>query len=181
MLNQYDQNKNGVLEREEWSKMRNEPEKGDKDGDGKITLDELTERLGGWRAQRASGDSASNSSTTSGPGASGFGGGDFGGGRGGFGGRGSFGRRSFEPLRPTTGSGGQPYRFLTPAERMPEGLPSEFTTKDRDGDGQLSMAEFSTTWNESTLSSFNRWDLNGDGFVTAAECLAAENRSASAR
>ena len=31
--------------------MRNEPEKGDKDGDGKITLDELTERLGGWRAK----------------------------------------------------------------------------------------------------------------------------------
>ena len=75
-------------------------------------------------------------------------------------------------------AGGQPYRFLTPAERLPEGLPSEFTSKDRDGDGQLSMAEFSTSWSESTLASFNRWDLNGDGFVTAAECLAAENRSA---
>jgi hypothetical protein len=41
------------------------------------------------------------------------------------------------------------------------------------------MAEFSSTWTESTLAEFNRWDLNRDGFVTAAESASAENRQAS--
>jgi hypothetical protein len=71
-------------------------------------------------------------------------------------------------------SSGKAYRFLTPAERLPEGLPFSFTSKDRDGDGQVSMAEFSNSWTASTVAEFNRWDANGDGVATPAECLAAE-------
>ena len=77
-------------------------------------------------------------------------------------------------LRAAVNSSGKAYRFLTPSERLPEGLPVSFTSKDRDGDGQLSMAEFASTWTNGTVSEFSRWDVNGDGFATAAECLAAE-------
>jgi hypothetical protein len=37
------------------------------------------------------------------------------------------------------------------------------------------MAEFTNTWTRESLAEFNRWDLNRDGWVTAKECLAAEN------
>ena len=38
----YDSNKSGVLEKEEWSKSKYIKEEFDLDGDGKLTLDELT-------------------------------------------------------------------------------------------------------------------------------------------
>ncbi|HIN94916.1 MAG TPA: hypothetical protein EYN03_04655 [Planctomycetes bacterium] len=38
----YDSNKDGVLEKKEWSKSRYIKEEFDQDGDGKLTLDELT-------------------------------------------------------------------------------------------------------------------------------------------
>jgi hypothetical protein len=59
MLSRYDENKDGSLQRDEWSKMPNPPEKGDKNGDGQITLDELSERLG----LRYSPDSSSSESS----------------------------------------------------------------------------------------------------------------------
>jgi Ca2+-binding EF-hand superfamily protein len=177
MLNQYDTNKDGTLQRDEWSKMSNEPEKADKNGDGQISLDEMTDRLSERTREGISRTSSGPSSSTSSSTTSGGAGGSERGPPGGFGrsrGGGGFGRR--ESSRPSTSSSGNAYRFLTPTERLPEGLPSEFTSKDRDGDGQVSMAEFSSTWNNATLAQFNRWDLNGDGWVTPAECLAAERQ-----
>jgi hypothetical protein len=182
MLNRYDVNKDGTLQKDEWSKMSNEPEKGDKNGDGLITLDEMSERLGEWRpGGSSSGNSASTSSaSTSGastvqssPGTAGTGGrGEFGGrGRG----RGGFGRRDASQSRPATTSSGQSYRFLTPKERLPEGLP-DFFANDRDGDGQVSMAEYASSWTEARLAEFNRWDLNRDGLITPAESLRSSSR-----
>jgi Ca2+-binding EF-hand superfamily protein len=184
MLSRYDENKDGTLQREEWSKMSNEPEKGDKNGDGQITLDEMAERLGEWRPSSSSSSSggsssasgSSSSSASSGqasPGAGGRSGrGDFGGrGRG----RGGFGSREQSASRPTTTASGQSYRFLTPKERLPEDVPSFFSS-DRDGDGQVSMAEFSSSWDDAKLAEFNRWDLNRDGVITAAETRRAGSR-----
>ena len=65
------------------------------------------------------------------------------------------------------------YRALTPTERLPDGLPEWFARKDADGDGQVAMAEYSHVWNEETVAEFARYDLNGDGFITPAECLEA--------
>lgn len=65
------------------------------------------------------------------------------------------------------------YRALTPKERLPDGLPEWFARKDIDGDGQVSMAEYSSVWSEQTVAEFVRHDLNGDGFVTPTECLEA--------
>jgi hypothetical protein len=45
LVNQFDENKNGVLDRDEWKKMRGDPAKADGNDDKIITVDELAERL----------------------------------------------------------------------------------------------------------------------------------------
>jgi hypothetical protein len=68
-------------------------------------------------------------------------------------------------------------RFLTPAERLPQGLPKWFTDRDSDGDGQVTMTEFAREWTREKAAEFARADLNHDGIITAAECLKAEKPS----
>jgi Ca2+-binding EF-hand superfamily protein len=63
-------------------------------------------------------------------------------------------------------------RFLMPTERLPQGLPEWFRAKDANGDGQVSMAEFATTWTDALVREFNSYDLNGDGMITPQEVLA---------
>jgi hypothetical protein len=183
MLSRYDENKDGILQKEEWSKMSNEPEKGDKNGDGQITLDEMSERLGEWRPGSSSSSSSAPASSAAtaqvSPGTASTGGREGFGGGGGFrgrGGRGGFGGREGPSApRPTATASGQAHRFLTPRERLPEDLPSFFTS-DRDGDGQVSMAEFTSSWDDAKLAEFNRWDLNRDGMITPAEGQRASAR-----
>jgi len=67
-------------------------------------------------------------------------------------------------------------RFLSPAERLPRGLPDWFKRNDANGDGQVSMAEFTDSWTESKLKEFEKYDLNGDGVITAQEALDASSR-----
>jgi hypothetical protein len=178
-LRQSDANKNGVLEREEWTRLR-EPESYDKDNDGKITVDELLAR---YAERTRGGPGGGGGDRGAGAGDGGRGGRGGGGEGGGFGGRGGggFGRggggRGFgrgDTPRPATSSSGKSIRFLTPSERLPEGLPNWFTGGDRDADGQLSMAEYSSSWTAAKVAEFNRYDLNRDGFVTPAEALAGE-------
>jgi hypothetical protein len=158
-LARYDENKDGTLQKGEWSKMSNGPEKADKDGDGTITLVELIEWNGG--TVPAAGTSAPQVAATPAPIAS-DNNEDQSSRRGGFR---SSGRRSFWTQRD--------------GDKRAPGLPSALASKDRNRDGQVTMAEFASTWTESTLAEFNRWDLNRDGFVTAAESASAENRQAS--
>ena len=65
-------------------------------------------------------------------------------------------------------------RFLTPTERLPKGLPDWFLAKDVNGQGQITMAEFATEWTPETAAEFDRYDLNHDGIITAAEVLKVE-------
>jgi hypothetical protein len=62
-------------------------------------------------------------------------------------------------------------RFLTAAERLPEGLPDWFRQKDANGDGQISMAEYATDWNDAKVREYRKWDLNGDGVIEPSEAL----------
>jgi len=64
LLKQYDRNKNGVLERDEWKNMRGDPAKSDANGDGVITVDELQKRLSNYTRRRSSWSSSSSSSGT---------------------------------------------------------------------------------------------------------------------
>jgi Ca2+-binding EF-hand superfamily protein len=53
----------------------------------------------------------------------------------------------------------------------PAGLPEWFVRDDIDGDNQVAMNEFARKWDASTLEDFAKFDLNGDGYITAKECL----------
>jgi len=144
LMKQYDKNKNGQLEREEWSEMRGNWRDADRNGDGVITLDELTAQLSRYSRPGSGGGSS-----------------------GGFGASGS----SSSAARDS--SQRKSFRFLSAKERLPSGLPDWFARKDADGDGQVTMAEYSSLWSDATAKDFAKYDLNGDGVVTPAECLKA--------
>jgi EF hand domain-containing protein len=59
LLRQYDENRNGRLERDEWQRMRSEHHAADTNGDGVITVEELTAHL-----QKTTGGSNSQASRT---------------------------------------------------------------------------------------------------------------------
>lgn len=70
--------------------------------------------------------------------------------------------------------------FLTNAPKLPDGLPGWFATRDKNGDQQVEMSEYSDTWSNAIVEEFNRFDMNGDGVITAKECIAAVEAGASA-
>ncbi len=136
-LQRFDSNRDGRLQRDEWGRMRDNPQAADRNGDGIITRDELAQYLAD-RGRERWGDVSRSSDSSAG-----------------------------------SDSDRKSYRFLTAAERLPKGLPEWFTTNDANGDGQISMAEFATNWNDAKVEEFLRYDLNGDGIITAAECQTA--------
>lgn len=83
-------------------------------------------------------------------------------------------RGGYGAPKPATGANGKPVRFLTATERLPEGLPTWFTRGDLNGDGQVSMGEYATKWDDAKISEFMKYDVNADGMITANECIAAE-------
>jgi Ca2+-binding EF-hand superfamily protein len=155
LMQRYDSNRSGVLEKDEWKNFRTDPSAADKNKDNKITKEELS----GWMQNRFS------------RGGSGASGGATGGGRGGSGGgnSGQSGNASG-----SSGEGSGSYRYLLPQERLPKGLPDWFTSRDKNADGQIRMSEFATAqWTQKTLSEYYKFDLNKDGVITSSECLQA--------
>ena len=71
---------------------------------------------------------------------------------------------------PDVFDGRKSYR-ATAGRALPEGLPGEFTDKDGNGDGQVTMAEFAKEWNNEVVAEFLDSDFNGDGVITAEEAL----------
>lgn len=65
--------------------------------------------------------------------------------------------------------------FGTAYEHMPEGIPSWFTERDKDNDGQLTMFEYANNQpiTENMVGEFEWLDLNNDGIATLAECYSA--------
>jgi hypothetical protein len=144
MLAQYDKNKSGQLEREEWSRMRGKPKEADRNGDGVLSLDELADHLAGYGSRRK---------VHAGP-------------------RSSVSHKASNQAQNPDGTR-RTFRFLSPHERLPKGLPDWFVPKDANLDGQVSMAEFSSDWPWGKLQEFARHDLNGDGLIVPKECLRA--------
>ncbi|WP_146592593.1 EF-hand domain-containing protein [Novipirellula galeiformis] len=68
--------------------------------------------------------------------------------------------------------GRKSYRATT-TRPLPEGTPGFFSDKDRNGDGQVEMAEFATEWSDEVLAEFFKSDLNRDGVITGAEARQA--------
>jgi Ca2+-binding EF-hand superfamily protein len=58
------------------------------------------------------------------------------------------------------------YRFKSSKERLSSW---RFASKDANGDGQVSMSEYTRSWSERTASEFKRYDKDNDGMITPAE------------
>jgi Ca2+-binding EF-hand superfamily protein len=162
LLKRYDKDNSGILEHDEWSQMRGDWKSADTNGDDRISLDEIVARFSAYRARYASRTSGSSGSTySSSTGSTGSG-------------------TSFTSAvvsRTLSPDARKPYRFLTPTERLPTGLPDWFTRKDVNGDGQVTLAEFSDSLTDDIAAEFARYDLNNDGVITAQEYLASQRQT----
>ncbi|MDG2380807.1 MAG: hypothetical protein P8N76_03965 [Pirellulaceae bacterium] len=149
-LKRYDKNQNGVLERDEWSKMSGDPKKLDANGDGILTTEEVVVDLTNYGKKTPSRSKKPKVSKT--PKSS------------------RFVKRKTE--------GRETYRFKTPSERisgsMPRRLQDWFLRADEDGDGQVAMEEFASFWSASKAAEFIELDLNNDGVITPSEYVAAK-------
>lgn len=58
------------------------------------------------------------------------------------------------------------YRFKSTKERLPSW---RFAFKDANGDGQVSMSEYSRSWTDRTAADFQRYDRDNDGMITSDE------------
>ncbi len=182
VFERYDGNRNGVLDRDEWSGFRSDPSEADSNRDGRITQDEYSS----WMASRFSGGGRGFGGRGGDDNRGGWGGGGDGDNRGGWGGdrgdRGDGGRRgdrggednqNGSGAKVVTNDSASSLRRRTPTEMLPSGLPAWFARQDTNADGQVTMAEFASSWSERVVADFAQFDLDGDGIVTPHECLTA--------
>ncbi len=149
-LQRYDRNKDGFLAGDEISsRWTGNPMDFDRNGDGKLSVSELAVRAARMRVAQVEVRATENRRTDD--------------------------RRRDRDARPVEVP--DPYNgrrsFASTSRGLPEGLPAWFAEKDLDGDHQVSMAEFSSQWTARLVEDFQSFDLNGDGFITVQECLAA--------
>lgn len=183
MIAQNDQNGNGILEGDEWRRGGLALRNSDHNGDGNVSKEELIQTLSSW-GQAGGRQSGSNQLGGSQAGADQTGGSAAGDGwRGGRG----FGRREDRGSRQSgntgSASGGRSavggpatrrsYRALSPIERLPKEIPDWFLRADENGDGQVAMSEYTSSWSDEKAAEFAGLDLDGDGIITAKECLKA--------
>lgn len=156
-LERYDRDKNGFLAGDELSsRWSGNPLDFDRNGDGKLSVSELAVRAARMRVAQVEVAKSQNLKQSD--------------------------KRDSRAAKPAEIP--DPYKgrksFASLSRKLPEGLPGWFAEKDVDGDQQISMAEFSKSWTDSLVAEFQGFDLNGDGLVSAQECLAAVRNGASA-
>ncbi|MGV3608724.1 MAG: hypothetical protein ACO1RA_20135 [Planctomycetaceae bacterium] len=158
LIKQHDKNKDGFLDREESKELKTEHRSADANGDGMITLDELTVKLASYTPGSNSGSASSSKSSASAQAAA--------------------PKRAWWKNAPSGSSDKsverRGVRALTPTERLPKGLPEWFARSDVDGDGQVMMSEYAASWSESKVAEFQKYDLDGDGLITPEECMAID-------
>jgi Ca2+-binding EF-hand superfamily protein len=133
--------------------MRGDPERSDLNKDGRITRDELVKRFSSFSRDNNNDE----------------------------GDRGSRGdeRRERTERRSRDGDESESrttYRFTSALERLPSEARSWIERYDDNKDGQVAMAEFTSSWTDSKVREFFEVDLNRDGVVTAAEYLESKER-----
>lgn len=148
LMRQYDKNRSGVLEKDEASQLRGYLAGSDRNRDGKVTAAELKSRLSsyGQRGKRGGGDTSRSSKHKK--------------------------SRHVAKSRSHRSSG---YRSRSPIERQSNDLPKWFARYDANADGQVAMAEYASEWTDEKIAEFKGYDLNGDGLITAKECLQAKS------
>lgn len=163
LMTKYDRNHDGVLQKDEWKVMHGHPEFIESKGDGVITLDDLVrwianysqrKRIGVPHEQEPEPEHAAVTKTASSTGEPD-----------------ESNQSSSVNASPGASERHRDQKFFVPASRLPAGLPEWFLSKDQDGDGQLTAGEFSPTAIAAELAEFATYDANGDGIVTAKECV----------
>jgi Ca2+-binding EF-hand superfamily protein len=149
LIDEYDANKDGRLDKEEVSKMKQKPVNADLDNDGMISAGELTEAVANGN-MRSGGSSASSTEKPEPRG-------------------GTYRNRSGSSTKGPSESGNSEDRGE--GSKSGERSPSQFSfnAADENGDGQVQMHEFTNQWNEEKLKEFQELDINGDGVITNAE------------
>jgi hypothetical protein len=198
MFTQLDRNGDGMLQGDEAGVFRNQMEQIDSDKNGVISQNELTAAftsgtIGGRGRGRGRGGNANDENSTSERGGRGRGNrgargeadqnrenndGDEGEANNNRGNRNNAARnrggnrgpeqpvemaKTFESLTKET------YRLKATKDLKQTGLPSWFTSRDANKDGQVSMKEYAARMTERLATEFIGRDLNGDGLITADE------------
>jgi Ca2+-binding EF-hand superfamily protein len=143
-LRRYDRNRDGYLTSQEVSRFSGNPMDFDRNRDGKLSQSELAVRY----ARRREGEELARKDDR----------------------RDDRRQREREVEIPNVFNDRKSYRVINPRS-LPEGLPGFFTDKDSNGDGQVSMAEFSDVWTDDVVAKFFESDFNRDGVITADEAL----------
>jgi Ca2+-binding EF-hand superfamily protein len=149
-IRSFDKNKNGVLEKNEFTRdFAGNPMDFDRNRDGRLTKQELAVRYavrreGNEKAKRQRANEQSREKEKQ---------------------EKKEDRKESDPF-----NGRRSYRVNAP-QRTPEGLPGYFTDRDQNGDGQISMAEFSSDWSDEVVAEFFGSDFNRDGVITTDEAL----------
>ncbi|HEV3137149.1 MAG TPA: hypothetical protein VGZ26_04580 [Pirellulales bacterium] len=166
VVRHYDANQSGQLESDEWPSMHGKPELADSNHDGLMTVAEYAQYCADYGAGRAirlstlPGEVAAHegSRDSSPPGDD---------------------HRSADPA--ATGDAESAQLSAEQDRRrdtkyfasLPLGVPQWFIRRDADGDGQLTLSEYSPKLLRSEIDDFNRYDSNRDGILTVAELLRA--------
>lgn len=159
LIERHDANRDGHLDASEWSAMQGQPALSDLNRDGQVTADEFARYAAGYGAGRrirlstrgdvAPGDPMTpdaGSTATTTPG---------------------------NPADPLAADQRRGLQFFAP---LPSGTPSWFAERDKDGDAQLTLAEFSPRLRTAEIGEFKRYDLNGDGLLTIPELTKAASK-----
>lgn len=180
LIRQHDADRDGRLDEQEWRGVAGNPQEADLDHDGVITADELTHRIvvyGRHRSIRLAPPSSRAGSFGAATGSD----------------------RNLPPEQPAARSqefnplGGvaeeppavdeakrsqeaarRSRKFFIPQNRLPAGIAGWFIDRDADGDGQITIREFSEKWTPEQNAEFAGYDRNGDGVITAAESVAKQ-------
>ncbi len=174
-MRRYDTDRDGALSAKELSGGRwgDDPMQYDRNRDGKLTASELAVRYANRRVE----DEARRAGSSSRGQSSGWGarGGAMAGGWGRGSADGGWGRsgEAQEDEKPDRFGDAKSYKLTGGNSAAVSGLPDFFARSDANGDGQVMMSEFSSSWSVETLEEFQKWDLNNDGIILPRECLAA--------
>lgn len=187
LVAKYDADLDRRLQEPEWRRMSGTPRLADLDGDGILTVEELAQRVASYSRQRtlrlmpareaatqpataadAASDAEEGFSQTLEPPL-----GDEAGKQAGDVESSASNPQAARADRSEKRNGKKTKPFYVPPSRLPKGIANWFRERDANGDGQVSMVEYSSKWSQAEALEFARFDKNGDGIIAPEEAVVA--------